>query len=228
MLDAKVLAAVFASLTAIATTMNGGAIQPDMAVNGVSAELSNINDINGLNTGSLDTLKQLFINRPEPSNDVTAVLTVSGLENEKIKLQKADLKASDLRKIKLGSRKMSSDSEIIFEGFKGSVTAGDPSTIQGSTQSILSSGVNISGPTIVSEKVNSSRININERGRAKIALSNVKGRIDSGSASTDISSNTKLKINSFSGKMTIYPGNNSLRLEGEVDRLSAGKFSFGG
>jgi len=50
MLDAKVLAAVFASLTAIATTMNGGSFEPDMAVEGVSSSGVDVNELSGSNS----------------------------------------------------------------------------------------------------------------------------------------------------------------------------------
>jgi hypothetical protein len=228
MLDAKVLAAVFASLTAVATTMNGGSFQPDMAVNGVSTSLSDTPDFAG--TGStLDMLRNVFTTRPEPTNDVSATLTLSNLENEEIKVQKSSIAASGLKEIKLGSKKMSSDSDIVFEGFKGNIQPGDPTNIKGTTNSVISSGVNISGRTKVSEKVNSSQLNIQENGRAKISLSSIQGQINSGSASTEFSDGKrKLDINSFSGEITIYPDNSTLILNGKVDELNAGSFSFGG
>lgn len=225
MLDAKVLAAVFASLTAVAAAINGGSFNPDMAVNGVSADLS---DVKGLNSDPVNALRDLLITRPEPTNDVEATLKVSDLSDEKIKLQEAKVAPSGLRQIKLGAKKLSSDSEIRFGGFKGSLEPGEPTKVQGTANSVVSSGVNITGVTAVSEKANSSTITVRENGRARIVLSNVEGQIVSGSASTEFRENTrKLKINSFSGEITLYPFNNTLTLDGKVDRLSAGQFSFG-
>mgnify|MGYP006266903705 FL=1 len=226
MLDAKVLAAVFASLTAVATAMNGGSFQPDMAVEGVSSGGVNVPDFAGSDS-TLDRLRTLFTSRPEPTNSVQARLNVSDLEDEKINLQEASLTGSGLTEIKLGSKSMSSDSEITFNAFKGSIQAGETSKIEGTANGVLSSGVNITGMTAVSEEVNSTKLEIKESGRAKISLSNVNGEINSGSASTEFSNARELNINSFSGDLVIFPKNNTLVLDGKVDTLKAGKFSFG-
>ena len=229
MLDAKVLAAVLASLTAVAAGMNGGAIDADMAVEDVSTGGADVFDLQSLSSNPLDKLKNMFLSRPEPTNQVKANLTIDNLDDETIKVQDAVLSPPNLTEIKIGPRKMSSDEDISFNGFRGSIKPGSPTSVQGTANSALSSGVNISGMINVNEKLNTSQVRINEKGKAKLSLSNVKGEISSGSASTEFQeSNRNLKINSFTGKITIYTSNNSVMLDGKVDRLEAGQFSFGG
>lgn len=225
MLDARILAAVLASLTAVAAGMNGGSINTSPDFNPSTNGL----DFQELNSDPVNSLKQLFISKPEPTNSVKAHLKVEDIGNEKLKLQEATVRSSNLTSIKLGTNSMSSDSGIVFHGFKGTLKPGESSEIAGSAKRVSSSGVDISGKVNVKEKVNSSRFVINEKGVAGIKFSNVEGHITSGSASTEFRNGTrKLKINSFSGKITIRPENNSVVLDGKVDRLTAGDFSFGG
>jgi|AntDeeMetagen681_2_1112603.scaffolds.fasta_scaffold00277_13 hypothetical protein len=230
MLDAKVLAAVFASLTAIATTMNGGSFEPDMAVEGVSSSGVDVNELSGSNSAfsTLEKLRSLFTSRPEPTNTIQAVIEVTDLEDEKINLRKSSVYISDLRKVNLGSRTMYSDQDIVFNGMKGDIAFNDPTFIQGTASSVTSSGVNISGSVNINQEINSTQIVIEEKGRSKISFSDVDARITYGNKSEQTLSSKEFNIDSFSGKKTVYLENNTVVLDGKVNSLSAGKFRYGG
>jgi len=227
MLDAKVLAAVFASLTAVATTMNGGSFHPDMAVEGVSAEGVGVTDFIGSDS-RLEKLQSLINSRPEPKNNVQATIEIADLDNEKINLRKSSIYISDLREVKLGSRTMSSDQDIVFNSLKGDINFNDPAVLQGTADSVTSSGVNVSGSVKVNQEINSSSIFIEERGRSKISFSDVEADIIYENKSEQTLNTDEFKIDSFSGKKTVYLENNTVILDGKVNSLTAGEFSYSG
>lgn len=227
MLDAKVLAAVFASLTAVATAMNGGGFQPDMAVEGVSSGEINLPDF--ADSGStLNQLRDLLTSRPEPTNNIQATIEIGDLDDEEINLQNSTIYVSGLRKVKLGSNTMSSDEDITFKGLKGNINFDDIATIQGSASSITSSGVNFSGSVNVNEEVNSSSIVIKEKGRSKVSFSDIEADIEYENKSEQTLDTEKFSIDSFTGKTTVYLENNTVVLDGKVNSLTAGEFSYGG
>lgn len=229
MLDAKVLAAVFASLTAVATAMNGGGFQPNMAVEDVSSQGISLSDVagSGSTLSTLEKLRDLFTSRPEPTNNVRATIEIEGLDNEKIDLRDASIHISDLRKVNLGSRKMSSDEDIVFNGLRGDINF-EPAVVQGTAKSVTSSGVNISGSVKVNHEINSSNILIDEKGRSKISFSDVDAELRYEDKSEQTLSTEEFKIDSFTGTQTIYLENNTVVLDGKVNSLTAGDFSYGG
>lgn len=230
MLDAKVLAAVFASLTAVATTMNGGSFQPDMAVEGVSAEGVSIPDFAGSDEtlSTIENLRSLLTSRPEPTNNVRATLKIEDIDNEKVNLRNSSIHVSGLKQINLGSRKMSSDQDISFNSMKGNINLDSPATVQGTANSVSSSGVNISGSVNVNQEINSSSIVIEENGRSKISFSDVEADIFYENKSEQTLSTEKFSIDSFTGTKTVYLENSTVILDGKVNSLNAGEFSYGG
>lgn len=226
MLDAKVLAAVFASLTAVATTMNGGSFQPDMAVEGISAEGLNTPDFFGSDS-RLEKLRSLLTSRPEPTNNVQATLKISDLNNQKVNLRKSTIYIPDLREVNLDSKMMSSDQDIVFNGLKGDIKFNDPAVLQGTANSVTSSGVNVSGSVNVNQEINSSSIVIEEKGRSKISFSDVEADITYENKSDQTLTTDSFKIDSFSGRKTIYLENNTVILDGKINSLTAGDFSYG-
>lgn len=230
MLDAKVLAAVFASLTAVATTMNGGSFQPEMAVEGVSAEGVNVPDFAGSEEtlSTIDRLRSLLNSRPEPENNFQAKIELEDLENEKINLRKSSIHISNLREVNLGSRIMSSDQDIVFNSLRGEIKFNDPAVLKGTANSVTSSGVNVSGSVRVNQEINSSNIVIEEEGRSKISFSNVEADITYENKSEQTLSTDEFEIDSFSGQKIVYVENNTVILKGKINSLTAGEFSYGG
>ncbi len=226
MLDAKVLAAVFASLTAVATTMNGGSFQPDMAVEGVTEQGVDIPDFAG-SSSAFEKLRSLFISRPEPTNNIKATVEIEDLDNEKIKLREASIYISNLTEANLGSQTMTSNEDIVFNSLKGEISF-DPAVIQGTANSVTSSGVNVSGSVNVNQEINSTNIAVEEKGRSKISFSDVEANITYENKSEQTLRTEEFKIDSFSGKQVIYLENKTVVLDGKVNSLTAGEFSYGG
>jgi hypothetical protein len=123
---------------------------------------------------------------------------------------------------------MSSDEDITFKGLKGNINFDDIATIQGSASSITSSGVNFSGSVNVNEEVNSSSIVIEEKGRSKVSFSDIEADIEYENKSEQTLDTEKFSIDSFTGKTTVYLENNTVVLDGKVNSLTAGEFSYGG
>ncbi len=226
MLDGKVLAAVFASLAAIAAAINGGGLDPG-EVKSSTISAPGDNSFNDIIPSSLSSLTDFFQN-PEPENDIYAALTVADLEESELNLDAKSLEPRNMTVYQLGSREVISDEDVYFYGFRGTIEPGQVTDIQGSSRGLISSGVNISGSMNVNEEVSTDLVRIEGVDRAKINLRNIEGEIDANSTTTTINNpETDLKINSFSGRMLIYPDNESIVLDGKVDRVEAGKLSFG-
>lgn len=227
MLDAKVLAAVFASLTAVATTMNGGSFQPDMAVEGVTSQGINVDSFIGSDS-RLGNLQDLLTSRAEPTNNIHATLEIQDFEDEKINLRKSSVYVSDLRKVNLGSRKMTSDNDIVFNGMRGEINFDEPRKIKGTASSVTSSGVNVSGSVNVDQEINSTSFIIEEKGRSKVSFSDVEASIEYENKSEQTLTAEKFSIDSFTGNKTVYTENSTLILDGKINSLTAGEFSYGG
>jgi hypothetical protein len=226
MLDGKILAAVFATLTAIGTAMNGGAIdagdlRPDSSSSGGSG--INLDDFLPKSFEILSELRE----KPEPTNRIEAVLDVEELENQKIYVRSSSLRPKNITSANIGNRKVKSDETITLYGFTGDVMPGKPSNIEGRAQGVLTSGVNVSGRFPAKQEFETGLIVANDIERTKIDIREVNGTIDSDSTSAQVS-DVDLKINSFSGNMTIHPRNGTVGLSGKIDKLSAGDVSFGG
>lgn len=226
MLDAKVLAAVFASLTAVATTMNGGSFSPDMAVEGISAQGVDLPDFIGSDS-TFENLRSLFTSRPEPTNSIQATIEIEDLNDEQINLRESSIYISNLTEVNLGSRKMTSNEDIVFNRLRGSISF-DPALLQGTANSVTSSGVNVSGSVNVNHEINSSKIVVEENGRSSISFSDVEADITYENKSEQTLRTEEFKIDSFSGKKIIYLENSTVVLDGKVNSLTAGEFSYGG
>lgn len=227
MLDGKVLTAVFASLAAIAAAMNGGGLDPGQ-VKSSTISAPGDNTFNQLMPDSLRSLGDFF-NNPEPENEVFASLEVADIDDAKLQVKADWLEPRNMTSYRLGVKNVKSDEDIRFYGFKGTVEPGDVTGIKGRSNGIVSSGINISGSMNIEEDVDTSLVALQGVERSSIKLDDISGSIKSNSTTTRIKdASTKLDINSFSGRMIIYPDNETIILDGKVDRLEAGPVSFGG
>lgn len=226
MLDMKVLTAVFASLVAVATGMNGGNLD---AATSEAPDSLGLEDISSLGSNPLQNLRSMFVESPEPENEMRAELKVGSLRNERIRTEGATLRIDDLKSFEMATNKVSSDEEIVLQGFSGSLKPGNNTLVKGSANGFTSSGVNVSGVLNVDEKIGTERVEIAGIEKLSLSFSEVEGEISSESASTTFRNGTRaLNINSFSGTVTVFPRNNTVILDGKVDRFEAGEFSFGG
>lgn len=223
MLDAKILAAVFTALTAVAVTTGGGTVDKS--------------DMNGLNLEKteglpsidiLDGLKKLIRNRPEPENDIEANLTVEDLEEKAIKLEKADIRIPGLRGIHLSDKNLTSDEEIDLNSFEGKISFGNKTLIKGSAETITTSGVNMSGSSKIDHKTEKNTLRLENVEKVSLSYNKVTGSIKTDSATTNIDNSREIKLTSFSGNITIAPENRTMFLEGKVHEMKSGEFKFGG
>lgn len=227
MLDAKILSAVLASLAAVAAGMNGGAVDAqDLQSGDVSTDTFNFGD----SSNPLSIIKNLLNTRPEPKNAVRAELTVNNLYAEKVSGRESILSIDNYTEFDMGTRSVKSDEEIVFHGFTGDLQPGNETKIQGTAFSLITSGVNVSGMVNLQDSTSSETITLEDNRRTSLTFSQVRGNISSETMSTLQMGNAArpLSINSFSGDITVYPGNKTVILDGKVDRLEAGDFSFGG
>lgn len=224
-MDLKVLTAVFVSLTAIATGINSGSIQPSDIR---SADMNSLNDLQNVEqprTGSLtsifssiEPLAKLFQN-PEPDKNMKAIVT-SGL-GESLRLRKASINASNFTEYRSETLNIESDEPIFLKGFSGTVSFGNNTVLQGRASGYRSSGVNVTQGIQVQTNMDSERVDVAGVKRAAINFQDVTVQIEADSTSTTVR-NSSMRINSFSGDITVYPFNNTFILDGKVARLRAG------
>lgn len=224
MLDTKVLTAVFATLIAFAATLHSGTFGQGTIKSEISTA-SKPSQLNNLIPSKLDRF-QLFQN-PEPTNELTATVHVAEIAGEELKIKAGTVEINNMTQIKFGAKKASSNKEIKFYGYNGRIKPGKVSELEGSAKGFISNGVNVSGSMNIREEAETRKITFRNVERSKINLENIEGTINSNTTSTTIKdAETDLKINSFSGDMTIYPKNGTVRLNGKVARLEAGSVSF--
>ncbi len=225
MLDGRILAAVFASLAAIAAAVGGGHVDAgSLKTDNFQNAKSGLGD---LLPGPIRSIGDLFQN-PEPETDMTAVLQVEDLGDRRLTVDAGTLFVKNLTSITINGKKLQSDEPIVFYGFSGWLKADQPLELKGRSKGLVSSGVNVSGSLGVSEDVDTSFIRIGKVERSALRFEGVTGRVESNSTSANIrSSETSLDINSFSGNISIYSSNGTVVLRGKVDSLTAGEVSFG-
>lgn len=226
MLDGKVLTAVLASLAAIAAAINGGGVSAEqLESNSISApgELT----FNQVLPDSLSSLGKLLTN-PEPENQVEAVFVAEDISEEKLRVKKARVSAANFSSLELGRKSVRSDEAIELYGFTGEVMPARVTEVKGRSKGLYTSGVNISGRTRISRELETRELQVDNVYRSGLNMEEVTGTVRSNSSSTEIKQANSLSIDSFSGSLTVYPYNQTVVLDGRVNRLDAGEFSFGG
>ena len=223
-MDAKVLAAVLASLAAVFAGTNGGMFSTS-DVRDVASEAP------GVSTPSANSLLQDapviggYFKKPEPTNDIKAKISVKG--PAQLQINNAKLEAQELTRIDSRTMKIGSDENILFKQFNGKVDFGNRSKLQGSSEGLSSSGVNLTTRLNLDTEVETPQIDVENT--QKTAMNFRRASI-SPTENSDFPLNTeesKLDVNSFTGDMTIYPANSTLIIQGKVATVDAGKTSYG-
>lgn len=225
MLDGKVLTAVLASLAAIGAAINGGGLNAEQVKSNTVSAPGDMS-FNDLVPDSLSSL-QRFIQNPEPENDVRAVFEASDISDEEFQVSNAQLTAANFTNLKFGGKTASSDEEITVYGYTGKIVAGEVTEFKGRSKGFVSSGVNVSGRTSIAKEIDTDLVKVDDVKRSRIRLDDASGMVESNSSTTEITGESRISINSFSGRMIIYSENSTVVFEGKVDRLKAGDFSFG-
>jgi len=123
MLDGRILAAVLASLTAVAAAVSGGGLTTeDISESTVSApgDLS-FSDIKPDSLGIVDR----FIEKPKPENEMKAVLVSDNLADERFKIKDSRVSSSDFRSIEFSGKTLESEDSIELYGFTGNLRPGN-------------------------------------------------------------------------------------------------------
>lgn len=214
-MEARILAAVFASIMALAVGINGGSLnQAD--VEDIDSQHKNL--LEGIFPESIDIFSMMS-NRAEPTKTVTVNVTASN--EESIELSDASFSAENLTSYSSESFSISSDSEVTLTGFSGEIVFGNTTEVSGSATGYLSSGVNSSRSFDFEKELDTERVSVTGAERVKISFSEVSGTVESDSSTSTIN-NSDLEVDSFSGNITAYPEDDRYVFEGKINELKAG------
>lgn len=214
-MEARILAAVFASIMALAVGINGGSLnQAD--VEDIDSQHKNI--LEGIFPESVDIFSMLS-SRAEPVKTVDINVTAVG--EESIELSDASFSAANLTSYSSESFSISSDSEVTLTGFSGEIVFGNTTEVSGRATGYLSSGVNSSRSFDFEKDLNTERVSVTDAERVEISFSEVSGTVSSDSSTSTIN-NSNMEIDSFSGNITAYPGEKRYVFEGKINELKAG------
>lgn len=223
-MDIKILAAVFVSLAAAFTGMDGGAftesdvrdIQSSAGFEAPQASNSFLSDI---------PLIDRFTQRPEPNNELEAQIVLE--RGSKMKLRKSGLEAQNLREINSPNINIESDEDIEFRMFNGKVEFGNNTNIAGSASGIESSGVNISTSVQLETDLETDLIEVTDTQKTNFKFSQASIRPLDGSDFPIDTEDSNVNIKSFTGDIEVYTQNRTLNLRGQVHRVKAGKVTYG-
>ncbi len=225
MIDGRIMAAVLASLAAVAAAISGGGFSADQVKESTVSAPGEFS-FNDLMPESLSALERFFEN-PEPESEMKAVLVSSNLDGESFRVTDTRVHASNFSRMELSGKTLESDDDIELYGFTGEVMPGNTTELSGMSNGLLTSGVNVSGGLNTHQELETGRLDLEgvERSRFEMQAS---GEIESAGSSTEIRDARRVSIDSFSGDIRIYPGNSTIVLDGMVHELESGDFSFGG
>lgn len=223
MLDAKIMAAVLTALTAVAVTTGGGTVDKS------EFEKPSIDSLKELGSSDILTkIKDIVQDRPDPENNIEANLTIGDLNEKKLKISNANINASDMYEISFENKNISSDKIITLKKAEGTIDPGEKSALSLNAGKILTSGVKISGKSSINEEIDSKTIEIKGVNKIDLKYSEARGAIKTNSTTSEIDSNQKIDIKSFSGDLKIEPRKDKLHLDGKFYSLNSGELQFGG
>lgn len=214
-MEARILAAVFASIMALAVGINGGSLnQAD--VEDIDPRDKNL--LEGVFPESVDIFSMLS-ERPEPVKEVSINMIAAG--EEVLELSGGSFSAENLTSYGSESFSVSSDSEVTLTGFSGEIVFGNITEVSGRANGYLSSGVNSSRSFDFEQKLDTERVSVTDAEKVEISFSEVSGTVSSDSSTSTIN-NSNLEIDSFSGNITAYPDQKRYIFEGKINELQAG------
>lgn len=220
MLDLKILAAVLVSLAAFGMVSGSSSMTLDKPSEMLSQDFDNIGPRSlGAFIGVIDD--------DETREEVYAELNFNSSGNQEMSVKAGSLNVEDLDAVKLEEGTVSSDSSIMFLNFTGTVGLAKESTVSGSANTIVTSGVNLTGDYNFGERISTPRITAQDATVEKMKVKNVNGVIESGSTSSRLQDDTEVNIRGFNGEVEIQPINGTIVFDGSVTRLEAGSVNIG-
>lgn len=213
------MAAVFASIIALAVGINGGALDKT--------------DVQNIQPQQKDVLRSIFpksidifsMISSQPEATKTVVVNVTAEGEEYLKVSQASISAGNLTSYSTDGFSVSSDSELVLTGFEGKITVDNTTEVSGSVSGYVTSGVNSSKDFRFEKELNSDTVYIKGAYRVKVDLSEVSGTVKSKSSTSRIDSSS-LSIDSFTGNITLRPSENRYIFEGRIHKLEAGSLAI--
>ena len=221
MLDGKILAAVLATLAAFGVA-SGSQADADSPMK--SFKIPSMGDLNPRTIGAFTGL----IPEDKTTSEVSATLNYNQSDAQTVDISSKQLIVDNLTALETQSQVISSDESFVFEGFEGTVVSSEESQITGSSNSIVSSGVNMSGGYSFDTLQKTTGIKAVDVSDSDLDFEDVSGSVSSGSTSAELSdSTTDVRIRSFNGNLTFMPQSGEIVIDGEVSSLKAGDVSIG-
>lgn len=221
-MDPKILAAVFASIAALAVGTGGTSVDDfqNMKPQNMAGQFFNSG------TGFLENINE----QPTPENSVKVGIQLES-DSGRLNLKNSELRISNFKELSSTSKKITSDEAISFKGFTGNIKISrqNSTLVTGTSNGFSSSGVNFTKKLDIDFRTDSELIEISDISRTGIKFDEVDVNMRSEADETVIQKgDSRLSINSFSGKARIFPQNMTIILDGKVDRFEAGGTSFTG
>lgn len=223
-MDIKILAAVFVSLAAVFTGMDGGVFSESDVRDIQSTTGFEAPQASGSFLSDLPVIDR-FMERPEPGNELEAQIVVE--RGSEMKLRNAELEAQNLREINSPNINIESDEDIEFRKFNGRVEFGNSTNIIGNAAGLESSGVNISTSVQLDTNLETELINVRNTEKTNFKFSEASIRPLESSEFPIDTDNSNVNVKSFTGDIEVYTQNRTLNLQGQVHRVKAGKVTYG-
>gem|GEM_PF-2691549 len=219
-MDPKILAAVFASIAAL--TMSGTGSMEELQNFGSQDFLQDMQ----LPSGIGDIIGNIGEN-PAPENRARIDVTFKSVETV-LEATGKGLLVENYTNLESESRGFDSANPLEFKDYSGKISISNETVIGGKASGFLSESLNYTHSMNLDLSTDATRIEIKEADRSKINLNNVDINFESESGTEISAENAPLKINSFSGNISIYPDEKRMTIIGLFDRVEAGTTSFSG
>jgi len=224
-MDPKILAAVFASIAAI-TVGTGGTGNIDSFQNLENIEPNKI--FGNLNNPTAGFFKN-FNQNPVPNNTVKITIK-TGSEPVNLDVDSDHVELIDTGSFISVKKNISTDEDLTLKEYSGRITLDDSNAtkFKGSSKGFNSSGVSYLSNIKLNGVTNAEVLQVNNVSREKISMKNVNFNMESTEGTSLENEDAGFKINSFSGNITYFKQNNSMVMNGDVDKFTSGGASFSG
>lgn len=219
-MDPKILAAVFASIAAL--TMSGTGSMEDIQNLEGQDFMTNLElpfDIDNL----LGNIRE----GPDPENKVRIDVKFKSVETT-LETSGKGLSVENYTTLSSKKRSFKSSNPVEFKDFSGSLTFSNETELKGRSSGFIYRDLNYTNKMSTGLSTDATQIEITGMERERIKLDNVDIDFESQTGTEISADNAPLKVNSFSGNISIHPDEERLVINGLVDRVEAGTTAFGG
>lgn len=215
-MDPKIMAAVFASVAAIAIGTGGSGSLEDLKISDPGEIIGDRFNPSDILSGTNDR------NVPNTTVKITAELNANSTG---MKVNSKKIIFRNYQKIVLGPDNISSDDYVTVNDFQGVLTLNQKDNltgVRGSSNGFRSSGVLVSGERDIEGFTDSENFEIINNSVEKLTLKDVDASIKSVEDSTLIEKdNSNLRLEKFRGNTTVFDENNTVIFKGIVTKAEA-------